>query len=62
LRILPIELPLRPWPIVLITLRHRTLNSVAQRFIEHLRGHAKFVATNARAGQVAECTSSPTER
>jgi DNA-binding transcriptional LysR family regulator len=44
LRILPIELPLRPWPIVLITPKHRALNPIAQRFIEHLRDCAKTMS------------------
>jgi DNA-binding transcriptional LysR family regulator len=44
LKILPIKLPLRPWPVVLITLKHRTLNPVAQRFIEHLRICAKSIS------------------
>jgi len=51
LRILPIELPPRPWPIVLITLKHRALNPVAQRFIEHLRGCAKSIAATLRPEQ-----------
>ncbi len=37
LKILPIALPPRPWPIVLVTLKRRTLSPVAQCFIEHLR-------------------------
>jgi DNA-binding transcriptional LysR family regulator len=43
-RRLPIALPPRPWPIVLVTLKRRTLNPVAQRFIEHLRGCMKTLA------------------
>jgi molybdate transport repressor ModE-like protein len=38
LKILPIALPPRPWPIVLVTLKRRALSPVAQRFIAHLRG------------------------
>jgi DNA-binding transcriptional LysR family regulator len=56
LKILPIDLPLRPWPIVLITLKHRVLNPVAQRFIEHLRGSATSIAAE-RASR-----SRPTDR
>lgn len=44
IKILPIELPPRRWPIVLITLKHRTLNPVAHRFMEHIRGVAKSMA------------------
>jgi hypothetical protein len=25
LKVLPLELPVRPWPVVIVTLRHRTL-------------------------------------
>jgi DNA-binding transcriptional LysR family regulator len=31
--ILPIELPVRPWPVVIATLKHRTLSPVVERFI-----------------------------
>ena len=37
LKALPIELPARPWPVEIITLKNRTLNPVAQRFIEQVR-------------------------
>jgi DNA-binding transcriptional LysR family regulator len=50
LKILPIELPLRPWPVVLITLKHRLLNPIAQRFIAHLRHHAEALVAAARTG------------
>jgi DNA-binding transcriptional LysR family regulator len=59
LKILPIELPLRPWPIVLITLKHRTLNPIAQRFIDHLRGYAKSIAPTAPPGRDDESARSP---
>ena len=42
LTVLPVDLPVRPWPVVLVTLRGRTLNPVVQRFIEHLRAVAKM--------------------
>ena len=35
---------MRRWPMVLITLKHRTLNPVAQLFIEHIRGVGKAMA------------------
>jgi DNA-binding transcriptional LysR family regulator len=31
--VLPIELPVRPWPVVIATLKHRTLSPVVERFI-----------------------------
>jgi molybdate transport repressor ModE-like protein len=49
LKMLPIAFPPRPWPIVLVTLKRRTLNPVAQRFIEHLRGCTKKIAAKLRA-------------
>jgi DNA-binding transcriptional LysR family regulator len=39
IRILPIDLPASPMPLSIITLKNRTLNPVAQRFIEHLRSY-----------------------
>ena len=37
LKILPIDLPARPWPVVLLTLKNRTLSPVVEHFIAHLR-------------------------
>ena len=37
LKVLPIDLPLRPWPVGIVTMKNRTLSPVAQRIIEHLR-------------------------
>ena len=41
LKRLPVDLPLRPWPIAIITLKNRTLSPVAERFIEAARNIAK---------------------
>ena len=41
LKMLPITLPRRKWPTVLVTLRGRTLNPIAQKFIDHLRIETK---------------------
>jgi DNA-binding transcriptional LysR family regulator len=41
LKALPVDLPARPWPIALITLKNRSLSPVAQNFIDHLRGFLK---------------------
>lgn len=41
LKVLPVRLARRKWPVVLVTLKHRTLNPVARTFIEHLRASAK---------------------
>jgi DNA-binding transcriptional LysR family regulator len=37
LKILPIRLPTREWPVAIVTLKERTLNPVARLFIEHVR-------------------------
>ena len=43
-KVLPVELPLPPVPIGIITLRNRTLSPVTQLFIEHAREVAKPLA------------------
>lgn len=44
IKALPIDLPLRPWPVVALTLKHRTLSPVVQSFIEHLRAVIRSMA------------------
>src|SRR5262249_5386563 len=39
--VLPVELPVRSWPAVVITLQHRTLSPVVERFIACAREVAK---------------------
>jgi DNA-binding transcriptional LysR family regulator len=47
LRILPVDLPFKPWPVGIITLKNRTLSPVAQLFIESARKIVKpFARTN----------------
>jgi DNA-binding transcriptional LysR family regulator len=41
LKVLPVDFPVRPWPIAIVTLKNRTLSSVVQNFI----GCAREVAT-----------------
>ena len=36
LKALPVDFPVRPWPIVIATLKNRTLSPVVERFIEHI--------------------------
>src|SRR5882724_9426263 len=36
-KVLPVDLPVRPWPMAIVTLKNRTLSAVVERFIEHLR-------------------------
>jgi DNA-binding transcriptional LysR family regulator len=37
LKVLPVDLPARPWPVNIVTLKNRTLSPVVERFIGHLR-------------------------
>jgi DNA-binding transcriptional LysR family regulator len=41
IKVLPIALPDRPWPVVIVTLKNRTLNPVVERFIAHIRDFAR---------------------
>jgi DNA-binding transcriptional LysR family regulator len=37
LKALPVDLPVRQWPLAIVTLKNRTLSPVVGRFIEHVR-------------------------
>ncbi len=37
LKALPVDFPTQSWPAVIVTLKNRTLNSVVERFIQHVR-------------------------
>ena len=37
IKILPVDLPDRPWPVAIVTLKNRMLNPVVARFIAHIR-------------------------
>src|ERR1700719_2991007 len=41
LKALPVDLPVRPWPVAIVTLKNRTLNPVVERFIECARDVSK---------------------
>jgi DNA-binding transcriptional LysR family regulator len=41
LKILPVDLPTRPWPVNVATLKNRTLRPVVEGFIDHLRAFTK---------------------
>jgi DNA-binding transcriptional LysR family regulator len=43
-KVLPIELPVRPWPVAILTLKNRTLSPVVERFIECAREIVKPLA------------------
>jgi DNA-binding transcriptional LysR family regulator len=48
LKVLPINLPPRPWPVTIVTLKHRTLSPVVERFIDCAREVAKSFAVQAQ--------------
>jgi DNA-binding transcriptional LysR family regulator len=43
LKALRVDVPLRRWPVVIATLKNRTLSPVAERFIDCARQVAKFI-------------------
>ena len=45
LKVLPIELPVRPWPVTIVTLKNRTLSPVVERFITCAREITKSFNT-----------------
>jgi DNA-binding transcriptional LysR family regulator len=50
LKVLPVDLPVRPWPVVAVTVRNRTLNPMAQRFIDEVRVFTKSMNADPGAG------------
>ena len=44
LKILPVDVPTRPWLVTVMTLKSRTLSPVVQRFIECAREVSKALA------------------
>jgi DNA-binding transcriptional LysR family regulator len=45
LKVLQVQLPARPWPAEIITLKNRTLNPAARRFIDQVRTFARGLDT-----------------
>jgi hypothetical protein len=43
---LPLDLPIQPWPVVVVTLKHRTLSPVVERFIACAREVARAFVVN----------------
>jgi hypothetical protein len=43
LAVLPVKLPARKWPVVIVTLKNRTPNPVTQMLICHLRAGVKIL-------------------
>jgi DNA-binding transcriptional LysR family regulator len=48
LKVLPVDLPSRPWPITIVTLKNRTLSPVVERFIECAHAVAKSLGGTQR--------------
>jgi DNA-binding transcriptional LysR family regulator len=46
---LPVDLPVRPWPVLMVTLKNRTLSPVVERFMESARVVAKSIGGKARS-------------
>lgn len=44
LKKLPVDIPVRPWPVAVLTLRHRTLSPLVERFIDCARAVAKSMS------------------
>jgi hypothetical protein len=57
LKILPVELNVRPWSVVIISLKNRTLSPVVQRFIECCRDVQKSVDKTYRYRKPIRITS-----
>jgi DNA-binding transcriptional LysR family regulator len=51
LKVLPVNLPIRPWPLSILTLKNRTLSPVAERFMECAREVAQSRADRPYAGK-----------
>jgi DNA-binding transcriptional LysR family regulator len=49
LKELPVDLPMRSWPVLMVTLKNRTLSPVVERFMESVRAVAKSIAARPRA-------------
>jgi DNA-binding transcriptional LysR family regulator len=45
-KILPVDLRIRPWPFAIFTLKNRTLSPVVEYFIAHLRKFAQSITVN----------------
>ena len=45
LKVLPVDLPVQPWAVTIVTLKHRTLSPVVERFIECARAVAKEIGS-----------------
>ena len=53
LKVLPVNLPIRPWPLSILTLKNRTMSPVVERFIECAREIAKTAGEGERVGAMS---------
>jgi DNA-binding transcriptional LysR family regulator len=53
LKVLPADLPPRPWPVTIVTLKNRTLSPVVERFVETARATATALAPKRAPSLVA---------
>ena len=53
LKVLPVNLPIRPWPLSILTLKNRTLSPVAERFMGCAREVARPMADRQNAGKTS---------
>src|SRR5262245_6827333 len=60
LKVLPVDLPARPWLVAILTLKNRTLSPVVERFIEHLRHCARPAGAGQPAPKRAIANAQPT--
>ena len=51
LKALPVDLPIRPWPVAMVTLKNRTLSPVVQLFVDHLRAFTSSMAAQPKPAQ-----------
>jgi DNA-binding transcriptional LysR family regulator len=51
LKVLSVNLPIRPWPLSILTLKNRTLSPVAERFMGCAREVAKLMTDKPQAGK-----------
>lgn len=49
LKALPVDIPVWPWPAVIVTLKNRTLSPVVERFIQHIRDFTRPMRTEGSA-------------
>jgi DNA-binding transcriptional LysR family regulator len=46
-KVLPVDLPVRAWPIAIVTLKNRTLSPVVQLFVDHVRAFTTSMGAEA---------------